>query len=252
MMTRSTRGLVLVLGLLLLTPDRAGAQDGCTVRVESGRIVVDGCVVVTATPTETPTETATPTPTQTPTETPTATPGATETPQPARYALGPDWGGAVAGYWSDDERLRVGEGGGILWQTRFGADQEAFVTLAEIDEGGAGVALLLLSTSAADANRESVAVRYHPGRNVVQVWRGLGGRWTQAGADMPALFAPGDVLGARVAGGLVTAWRNGERLGGVRLAGLPAGGYAGLAAQGGGWALDDFGAGTGGGDAPGA
>ena len=31
---------------------RAGAQDGCTVRVESGRLVVAGCVVVTATPAE--------------------------------------------------------------------------------------------------------------------------------------------------------------------------------------------------------
>ena len=63
-----------LLALLVVSP--VAAQDGCTIAVEPGRIVVNGCVVVTATPTGQPTAAATAT------TAPTVAPTATRTPVP--------------------------------------------------------------------------------------------------------------------------------------------------------------------------
>lgn len=57
-----------LLALLVVSP--VAAQDGCTIAVESGRIVVNGCNVVTATPTGQPTAVPTVAPTATHTPTP--------------------------------------------------------------------------------------------------------------------------------------------------------------------------------------
>jgi hypothetical protein len=240
-------GLIGVVLLLALLPLPAGAQSGCTVRVEAGRIVVAGCVVVTATPARTATATRTPTPTAT--VTPTATATAMETPQPARHALGPEWGGDVGGYYSDGQRLRVAGGGAIFWLEQFGAAQEAFVTLAQIDRTSTGLALLLLSEAAGSPHPSVLAVRYDPRSGTLQPLHTLAGGWHSLGAPVAAAFAPGDQFGARYADGVLTAWRNGVEVARWRVEPAwfapPPAGYTGLMTDAApGWALDDFGGGT--------
>ncbi len=72
--------------LLMLLPVAASAQDGCTVRVVPGGVVLDGCNVVLPTveilPTATPTATANSTETATPTSTETPVTAVTPTPAP--------------------------------------------------------------------------------------------------------------------------------------------------------------------------
>ena len=58
--------------LLLLSWQAAAAQDGCTVKVVPGGVLLSGCTVVTATPTRAATRTPAPTATRTPTRTPVA------------------------------------------------------------------------------------------------------------------------------------------------------------------------------------
>ena len=209
----------------------AMAQDGCTITVHADGITLGGCTVLTPTPA--------------PTETPTPAPTATAT--AARYPLGADWAGATGGYYSDGERL-IGDGGGaILWAERFGANQEAYVTLAGIPQRASGVALILLAQSAGGAG-PALAVRYNPLSGTLSPWAAdASGRWVSAGPAVAAAFAEGDQLGARYQGGILTGYRNGAEV--LRLA-VPApsgeaGGYAGLNASAmRGWVFDDFGAGT--------
>ena len=61
---------------------RANAQDGCTVKIVPGGVLLNGCNVVTATPAQTPTRT----PTRTPTATRTPVPTRTATPTPSATA----------------------------------------------------------------------------------------------------------------------------------------------------------------------
>lgn len=209
----------------------------------------------TDTPTETATNTPTPTETQTPTGTPTATPEPSVTPTeaistpvptgtPVRYALGPDWAGDVAGYYSDGERLRVAGGGVILWIEGFGADQEVYVTLAQVDGASNEIGLILRSPSHHAVGIGALEVAYSPRRGVVEVWRHDGTALGRLGDAWPAVLRNGDQLGARVQGGILTIYVNGSALGALPV-GAGAGGYIGLATDGAqGTQLEDFGGGT--------
>ncbi len=222
--------VIAVFVLLALLPLPAGAQPGCTVRVEAGRIVVAGCNVVTATPARTPTATRTPTPTPTATETPspTATATTTETPRPTATETPT----------------------GAIWGERFGADQEAFVTLAGIAWQGdeAGLALLLLSQSDEGPAEGALAVAWRPAGGVVLMLQRRAGAWVEIGDHVHAQLGPGDQLGARIEGDALTAYVNGVAVAqGIAAwpAGRPDGGYIGLAtSEMRGTQLDDFGGGT--------
>lgn len=117
--SRHSRWLALIVLLVtLLVPATALAQEGCTVTVGEGRIIVSSaCVVVTATPSTEPTVAPTTPPTATvvpPTVAPTATPTATRTPVPptptsaptaTSTAAPPTPGAARQGIWISQEEI---------------------------------------------------------------------------------------------------------------------------------------------------
>jgi hypothetical protein len=169
----------------------------------------------------------------------------------ANGGLGAAWGGNPNGYAVAGNRLDVGAGGDIYWAgTRFGADQEAFVTLSTSDPAAAELDLVLKAQSSSGWAGGMLEVWYEPANQRVQVWTYSSSQgWVQRGAAIAVALAEGDQLGARVsASGLVTVYRNGQVLA-TRDASAwtyaSSTGYIGLWAEGASAALlDDFGGGT--------
>jgi PKD repeat protein len=224
----------------------------------------------TATPTRTPTATSTPTntptATRTPTNTPTSTPANTPTTTPtagsgfpgtgvldsftrANGPLGANWVGNTTGYSIVNNQLDVGGGGVVLWNTAFGADQEAFVTLRAIDPNADEVDLLLRAQDTSGCNL--LEVYYHPASRTAEVWTcHKYGTWIKHGAAIPATFQAGDQLGAQAqADGTVEVYRNSTLLGTVTVSSAwpyrGSGGRIGLWMIGADYTLlDDFGGGA--------
>ncbi|MBN1453160.1 MAG: RHS repeat-associated core domain-containing protein, partial [Anaerolineales bacterium] len=207
----------------------------------------------TLTPTFTPTPTDTPTPTATGTGSSTfPSTGILDDFNRANGAIGSNWGGEVSEYSINSNALDVLQSGSslILWQTSYGPDQEAYVTLTNVDEDGGEHDLILKSQRSYSAWPGAIEVLYDPGSDVVQVWTYDSSQdWVQHGADVPVTFVDGDQLGARaLADGTVEVYRNGELLATRDVSSWPyyaEGGYIGL------WfisadvaILDDFGGGN--------
>jgi len=222
-------------------------------------------VTPTATPaaaTATPTTAATATAAVTPVG-PTAAPSATPTPGSAGFpaqpvldsfnradgGLGGAWAGATGGYAIVNNQVNAGSGGAIFQPVLFGAAQEAYVTLTQIDPTAAEIDLLLKSQSSTTWGNGVLEVWYQPALGRVQVWTYSPAQgWVQRGADLPVTFAAGDRFGARVsATGLVEVYRN-DTLLGTRDAGswtfATSSGYVGVwLDNAGATRLDDFGGG---------
>ncbi len=213
----------------------------------------------TRTPTGTPTQT--PTPGRTPTRTPTPTPTSTSVGFPTTNvlddfdrgngSLGSNWSGDTAGYSVASNRLDVGAGEDIYWNvSAWGANQEAFVTLTNIDSNGGEQDLLLKSQSSSDWSAGVLEVWYDAANGRVQVWTYTEAQnWVQRGGDIAVTFANGDQLGARAtADGQVKVYRNGALLATRDVTGwtyYAEGGYIGLwFINAGNAVLDDFGGGT--------
>lgn len=221
------------------------------------------------TPTNTPTPSNTPTigpsPTSTNTATNTPTPGPTNTPNPGGFpsssildnfnrangTLGSHWNGTTTGYAIASNRLDVGGGGDVYWSTSaFGADQEAFVTLTNLDLTATEVDLLLKGQSAAHWGNGVLEVWYDAANHRAQVWTFAPSQgWVQHGADIPVMLVNGDQFGAKAAAtGQVSVYQNGNLVGTRDVSTWPfatEGGYIGL------WfvdaantLLDDFGGGN--------
>ena len=160
----------------------------------------------TSIPTFTPSSTFTPAPsfTPTPTATKTQTVSPTWTPPPtattssgfpssnvldtfnrANGGVGANWSGSTSGYSVASNRLDVGNGAPMLWNaTSFGTDQEAFVTLTNIDPSGFYQDLILKSQSAASWESGAIDVSYDAARKRVIVWTFSNAQgWVQRGAD---------------------------------------------------------------------
>jgi hypothetical protein len=169
----------------------------------------------------------------------------------ANGAPGTNWRGQTGGYAVAANRLDVNSGGDVYWNvTRFGADQEAYVTLTTIDPNAAEIDLLLKSQSSTYWGSGLIEVLYDAVNRRVQVWTYATSQgWVQYGPDIPATFANGDRFGARAtAAGVVTVYRNGAVIGTANVSAWPlnAGtGYIGLWLDGASNAvLDDFGGGN--------
>lgn len=140
--------------------------------------------------------------------------------------------------------MRVAGGGAIFWVAPFGPDQEAFVTLSQIDPAANEVGLILRSPSHHAFGLGALEVAYAPRRAVVEVWGHDGTRWVRVGAAVPLVLRAGDQLGARVLDGVLTIYANGAAVGSLPV-GVGAGGYVGLATDGAtGLQLEDFGGGS--------
>jgi hypothetical protein len=220
----------------------------------------------TPTFTSSPTATATRTPTFTPSSTATATntpsgsfpaTGILDTFNRANGFIGNNWSGAAGGYAIAANQLDVITaagltGGQINWNAAsFGADQEVYVTLSNIDlTANTEHDLILKAQSASNWENGVIEVWYDSVGHKVQVWTYTSAQgWVQRGTDIAATFVNGDRFGARArANGQVEVYRNGTLLGSRDVTAWPyyaGGGYIGL------WfidtsnaLLDDFGGGT--------
>ena len=203
-----------------------------------------------ATFTSTPTRTNTPTATAT---VPTGFPslGVLDNFNRPNGAPGTNWGGITSGYGVVSNRLDIGTGGAMLWQsTSFGANQEVFVTMATVDSAGFYQDLLLKSQSATTWESGVIDISYDAAGRRVKVWTFSNAQgWVQRGTDLAVTFANGDQFGARVkSDGTVEVYLNGVLIGSRNASAWTysaSGGYIGLLFQDSGSAvLDDFGGGT--------
>ena len=241
------------------------SQGNVQLQAATLQLVSGSTPTPTATPTRTPTPTNTPIPTPTPTNTPTRTPTPTATSTPAGFpttnilddfnrangAIGSNWSGTTSGYSIASNRLDVGSGDYLFWNTSsFGPNQEAFVTVTNVDPNAGEQDLILKSQSSSGWSSGVIEVWYSASSSIVQVWTYTYSQgWVQRGADIPVTFANGDQFGARAtADGQVKVYRNGTLLATRDVTAWPYyanGGYIGL------WfinasnaVLDDFGGGT--------
>lgn len=138
----------------------------------------------------------------------------------------------------------------MYWKTPFGADQEAYVTFAKINENADEQNLLLKAQSSRTWGDGVLEVLYNPQHKIVQVWTWEWPKgWVQHGDDILITFVDGDTFGARARpDGIVEIYRNGELIGTRDVTSwrfYDKGGYIGLWFLGAkGAILDDFGGGT--------
>ena len=223
----------------------------------------------TFTPTSTPTFTATSTATVMPSLTPTNTLTETNTSVPdsafpstrilddynrANGAIGSNWSGNPSKYAIASNQLLVTSNDAnsdIYFSGQaFGADQEAYVTFANVYATAAEQDLILKSQSNTPWGSGMIEVLYDAPNQRIQVWTWeWPAGWEQHGADIPVTFVNGDTFGARaLANGNVEVYKNGELLGTRDVTSwsyYAQGGYIGL------WfvgaqnvRLDDFGGGA--------
>lgn len=173
----------------------------------------------------------------------------------ANGAVGANWRGltATALYRIDRNRLDVGGGGPIYWNSPFGPNQEAYVTLSEVDTRSSSQGLLLKVQDGSFPDAGAITAVYDARARAVRVTalRVGASSWT-AHPSVPATFANGDQFGARVTdSGVVRLYRNGGELGTITLTPADAaffnarGGRIGISTLAAPQALlDDFGGGT--------
>jgi len=134
----------------------------------------------------------------------------------ANGGIGSSWYGSTLGYSIAGNRLDVGSGGSLFWnRTRFGANQEAYVTLTTIDTAGSEIDLILKSQSRLSTSSGAMRIVYKPATRVVQVWTySLLQGWVQRGTSLAVTFSNGDRFGARArSNGQVQIYRNGLLIG---------------------------------------
>ena len=140
----------------------------------------------------------------------------------------------------------------ILWNSSsFGADQEAYLTLTQIDTASNNEqSLILKSQSNTVTTTGLIYVLYDGVGHSVQVWTYHPTQnWVQYGADIPVTFVNGDQFGARARPDrTVEIYRNGTLLATRNIAAWPYsanGGYIGLwFVNSPGALVDNFGGGT--------
>jgi hypothetical protein len=82
----------------------------------------------------------------------------------ANGALGSNWSGVTGGYAIASNQMDVGAGGDVYWApSAFGADQEAYVTLVNIDPTANEINLLLKAQSHTYWGNGVIEVLYNPG-----------------------------------------------------------------------------------------
>ncbi len=135
-------------------------------------------------------------------------------------------------------QVDVRRDGPIYWKDAFGADQEVFVTLTNVDAAGWEQDLLLKVQNVYGPNWGDgvIEVLYDAAANRVTVWtfRPQTFKWFKY-ADIPVTYANGDQFGARaLATGDVVIFKNGVEVGRVTLNAAdqaffnPRGGHIGL------------------------
>ena len=166
----------------------------------------------------------------------------------ANGAVGANWGGDSSAFAIAANQLDVPAGDHqMTWNTAFGPEQEAYITLSAIDAAATEIDLMLKTQDT--WQNGLIEVWYQPARgSVIVVTYDPAQGWVERGAAIPVVFAAGDVFRAKAfADGSVQVFRNATLLGTSSVAGWPAaanGGRIGV------WTvnadatrLDDFGGG---------
>lgn len=173
----------------------------------------------------------------------------------ANGAIGSGWSGYPGAFSIASNQLDVVAAGTntyILWNAAsFGTDQEAFVTITQIDGGSNNEhRLILKSQSNKNVTTGLIAVQYHGLTQSLQVWTYHSTQgWVQYGANIPVALSNGDQFGARARpDGTVEVYRNGTLVATRSITSWPNyanGGYIGLwMVNAPGALLDNFGGGT--------
>ncbi|NTU54702.1 MAG: hypothetical protein HGA79_00450 [Anaerolineales bacterium] len=171
----------------------------------------------------------------------------------ANGTIGADWFGNKSRYRILDNQLHVryyGSNTDMFWKEKFGADQEAFITLVNVSENATSHGLLLKAQSNRTWGNGVIEVVYNAREQVVQVWTWEWPKgWVKYGSNIPVTFVDGDTFSARaLSDGTVEVYRNGALLGTRDVTSwryYASGGYIGLWFIGAGDAIiDDFGSGT--------
>jgi hypothetical protein len=140
----------------------------------------------------------------------------------------------------------------MFWNpSAFGANQEAYITLTQLDlSSGNNHSLILKSQSSTSTSSGLLYVMYDSLANNVRVWTYHPSQnWVEYGTGIPVTFVNGDQLGVRAkADGTVEVYQNGTLLATRNITSWPyyaSGGYIGV------WLLkapnalaDNFGGGT--------
>jgi predicted extracellular nuclease len=137
-------------------------------------------------------------------------------------ALGPNWRGAISAYKIiNNSQVDVRNSGPIYWKNAFGADQEVFVTLTNVDEDGLEQNLLLKVQGSVVPNWGAGAIEalYDANTNTVTVWTFRPDTLAWYGySPISVTFNDGDQFGARaLSNGLVLIYKNGVEVGSVTL-----------------------------------
>ena len=154
---------------------------------------------------------------------------------------------------------RANSGGSIWWNTAFGAEQEAFITLTKIGKSSSstarwqGLMLKLNGVAPGDINASAIDVRYSSEDGVQVRTKAPGQGWVIQTTLGGVVLNNGDRLGARAfSNGTVIVYYNGDAVGDVNVTTGPNPWLATLAASGGsigttynfkGGKFDDFGGG---------
>jgi hypothetical protein len=173
----------------------------------------------------------------------------------ANGAIGSNWSGYTTAFSILSNQLDVTSTGWntyILWKnTSFGADQEAYVTLTQVDSASSNEQSLILKSQSNTASTSGlIYIMYDGVGHTVQVWTYHPTQdWVQYGANIPVTFVNGDQLGARARpDGTVEIYRNGTLLATRNITAWPYyanGGYIGLwFVNAPGALIDNFGGGT--------
>jgi len=124
-------------------------------------------------------------------------------------------------------------GSGSVWSAaQFAATQEVYATISTMVPAGQTFTLVVRQVTAANylSNHYEIACVPAAGNGVIQVWKRVGGVWTQLGADINtgADWANGDVFGLRAVGNVLEVYRNGTLLATRTDTDISGGGYIGL------------------------
>ena len=146
------------------------------------------------------------------------------------WGLGSSWRGPRKSRWfhliNNEVQVQQNDKATIVWnRTRFGANQEAYVTLTQVSSNAAEQSLLLkVSTSNPASRRASmIKVAYIANRNRVEIYtRSRRQGWVRQARFDGVTFVNGDQFGARaLADGTVTAYQNGVPIGSVNVTSGP-------------------------------
>lgn len=152
---------------------------------------------------------------------------------------------------SDQLRVNANEAMALWNGEQYGADQEAYVTLTDLNTvGSSELGLILKSQGTGESDDSRIEVSYFAGQHRIVVWSHIAMQgWVQHGADLNVTMEEGDVFGARaLPNGTVQILRNNMLIGQRNVINWPhyaSGGSIGMSFySASGTHVDDFGGGT--------